>query len=164
MRRLLFVSGLNGASIAAVTFLFSVVSLLLGDWFGTLIGLAAFTAGMMELKGRRQLKSNLDRAGQWLTLSQVWLFCIVVFYAAHELISLQIFPVAQSLPPELQWAMSQLISMDASILGTILRKIYQIIYITIISVSFFYQGSLFLFYKRSVSKLLPAAENHSLCS
>jgi len=158
LRRLLFVSGMNGWSVAVMTFVFTIGSLVFGEWIGVLTSLAAFASGVIELKGRSYLKTNLAQAKQYLICSQIWLFTVIFVYSVYQLISFQLPPDVQSLPPELQEALRQLMPNSIDTFGTLVKQIVQFTYLTVIGVSFLYQGGLALFYKRSVSKLLKVEE------
>ena len=56
LRRLIFISGMNGWCVTFLGGVSILVSRLMGSWYGVTISLAITASGYMELKGRQELK------------------------------------------------------------------------------------------------------------
>ena len=78
LRRLIFISGMNGWCVTALAGICTLTSLVMGSWSGVTISLAITASGYMELKGRQELKRKRPEARRWLTGSQLWLLFIIV--------------------------------------------------------------------------------------
>ena len=101
VRRIVFVSGMNGWSIAGMGVLGGLFSLLTGGWLGSFLCFLITVAGWMELKGRTKIKQGLKEAGRWLTASQIWLLLVIVFYAGFQLASFDALDPMAKFSPEM---------------------------------------------------------------
>ena len=149
-RRVLLISGLNGWSIIIAAGFFAVISLLLGDGLGFLVGAAVLVSPWMELKARARLQQERAGARQWYLWSQVCLFGVIVVYSVSQLLSLYFTAGTEALPPDVRQALHQLLQLDERALNDLMGQIYLAVYVLVILASLLYQGGLFLFYRRNV--------------
>lgn len=133
--------------------LFAVISLLMGDGLGALVGVAVLVSPLMELKGRSLFKQDRPGARQWFLRSQIWLLSVIVIYSISQLLGFFYFSNGVAdLPPDVREALFTALSTDEATLNVLVGKIYLAIYLTIILVSLLYQGGLFWYYRRHVPK------------
>jgi len=151
-RRVLFISGLNAWSIIVVAGLFALISMLLVDVWGTVVGIAVLVSPWMELKGRKRLMLQQGQARRWLTRSQLWLFAVITIYCISQLLIFHFSPALQDMPSDLQESLRTLLALDARELQALLSQIYYVVYLSVIMVSFLYQGGLYWYYRRHVAE------------
>jgi hypothetical protein len=155
LRRLIFISGMNGWCITALAGMCALASLLMGSWSEVTICLAITASGYMELKGRQKLKRKLPEARIWLTGSQLWLLFIIVSYAGYQLFVFDPSNMLKDLSPAEQQAMTALVELNTQLLSTM----YRAVYIAVIIASFIYQGGLWLYYRGDYSRLFSLASD-----
>ena len=153
LRRLIFISGMNGWCVTALAGICTLTSLVMGSWSGVIICLAITASGYMEIKGCQKLKGKLPEARMWLTGSQLWLLFIVVSYAGYQLLVFDPSNMLKDIPQAEQQAMKGIVESNAQLLSTM----YKAVYIAVIIASFMYQGGLWLYYRRDYSKLYSSA-------
>ena len=154
VRRIVFVSGMNGWSIAGMGVLGGLFSLLTGGWLGGFLCFLIIFAGWMELKGRTKIKQGLKEAGRWLTASQIWLLLVIVFYAGFQLASFDALDPMAKFSPEMKNPLDTQIGLDSQAINLLVTKLYYTIYISLIVAAFLYQGGLGLYYWRNSKKIL----------
>lgn len=76
---------------------FGVVSLLMADWLGALVGGLAAGAGMIELHGRRQLRAGEIIGVNWLVRSQIVLLTVIVTYVVYRYFTYDPLPSLQQI-------------------------------------------------------------------
>lgn len=76
---------------------FGLVSLLMADWLGALVGGLAATAGMIELHGRRQLRAGEIIGVNWLVRSQIVLLTVIVTYVVYRYFTYDPLPSLQQI-------------------------------------------------------------------
>jgi hypothetical protein len=152
--RVVFISGLNGWSIASVGVLGGLFSLLMGGWFGFFLCLLITSSGWLELTGRSKIKQGLPEAGAWLTVSQIWLLLIIVIYAGFQLLSFDASDPLSKISPEMKDILDTQLGLDIQDIGLLVTKLYYTTYISLIAATFLYQGGLWLYYRRSSKKIL----------
>ena len=150
-QRVIKVSGLNGWSILVVAGLFAVISLLMGDGLGAMVGVAVLVSPIMELKGRSLFKEGRPGSRQWYLRSQLWLLSVIFIYSISQLLGFFYFSSGVAdLPPDVREALYAALSVNEATLNALVGKIYLSVYLTIILVSLIYQGGLFFYYRRNV--------------
>jgi len=149
LRRLIFISGMNGWCVMVLAGICTLTSLVLGSWTGVAVCLAITSSGYMELKGRQELKRKRPEARMWLTGSQLWLLLIIVSYAGYQLFVFDPSNMLKDIPQAEQQAMKGIVESNAQLLSAM----YKAVYIAVIIASFIYQGGLWLYYRRDYSKL-----------
>jgi hypothetical protein len=153
LRRLIFISGMNGWCVTALAGMCTLTSLVMGSWSGVIICLAITVSGYMELKGRQELKRERPEARMWLTGSQLWLLFIIVSYAGYQLLVFDPSNMLKDIPQADQQALKGIVESNAQLLCTM----YKAVYISVIIASFIYQGGLWLYYRRDYSRLFSSA-------
>lgn len=155
LQRVLAISRLNGWSVTLVAVFGVLLTLLLGDLLGTLIGLLAVTAGWMEIRGHGKLRRQDAEGMKWLVRSQLLLLSVILAYCASRLGSFDADSVMGNLTPDMETILQ-----DAGVgLGDILplvRLAFFVLYGTVAFVTVLYQGGLALYY-RSKTKLVTEA-------
>ena len=155
LQRLLTVSRLNGWSVIVISSLGSLLALAIGDLLSTLIGLLVLAAGLMEVRGHRQLQQR-DPAGLTLLVrSQLFLLAVMLVYCAGRLGSFDADTALASLTPDMEIILAEA-GLDKSSLLPLVRTAFFALYSAVAAITLIYQGGLALFY-RSKIKLITEA-------
>ncbi len=153
IRKVAFVSKLNGTSIAFVAGLGALFSLAFQDWLYALLGLAIAASGVMELKGRKLLLESRDGAEKWLKGSQLWLMALIIAYAGFKMLSFDTSDPLKDLPTDIVEQLELTLGMNHYEFGQYITLLNYSVYGIIITVTIFYQGGMWLYYKLKTSKL-----------
>ena len=155
LQRLLTVSRLNGWSVIVISSLGSLLALAIGDLLSTLIGLLVLAAGLLEVRGHRQLQQR-DPAGLTLLVrSQLFLLAVMLVYCAGRLGSFDADTALASLTPDMEIILAEA-GLDKSSLLPLVRTAFFALYSAVAAITLIYQGGLALFY-RSKIKLVTEA-------
>ena len=154
LQRVLTVSRLNGWSVIVISSLGSLLALAIGDLLSALIGLLVFSAGLMEVRGHRQLQQR-DPAGLILLVrSQLFLLAVMLVYCAGRLGSFDADTALASLTPDMEVILAEA-GLDKSSLLPLVRSAFFALYSAVAAITLIYQGGLALFYR---SKIKPVTE------
>jgi hypothetical protein len=146
LQRVLFISAVDGWSIAVVAALGGLVSLLFGDLSGVAVGVLVLAAGVTELRGRKQLRRR-DAAGMKLLVrAQLFLLTVILVYCVSRLGSFDAEMVMANMTPEMQAALTEAGVSRADVLPLV-RTVFYVGYGTVAVVSIFFQGGLALYYR-----------------
>lgn len=154
INRAVQISRLNGWSIVVVALLSVLVTVFAKSLFGTLIGVAVFVGGYLELRGHKLLVARKASAVSWLVISQ-WYLVAVLF--AYSIINLVRFDANDPWAPfsasfkDLVLA----INPDVYLVETMLKVSYYAVYVSLILAALIYQGGLSVYYL-SLKKFLYA--------
>jgi len=85
LRRVLRISGFDGYTLVFIAGGFGLVSLTTGDWLGWGVGTLAAVCGLIELRGRRQLRSGELRGLNALISSQLLVLALILGYLAYQI-------------------------------------------------------------------------------
>jgi L-fucose mutarotase/ribose pyranase (RbsD/FucU family) len=155
LQRVLVVAAVDGWSVTILAVLGSLVSLLLGDLSGALVGVFVFAAGFTELRGRRRLQRG-DAAGVALLVrAQLLLLSVILVYCVSRLGSFDGETVMGNLTPELQAALAEAGVQRADILPLVRIAFYGT-YGTVIIVSIVFQGGLAWYYRQRSAAVTAA--------
>ncbi len=155
LQRVLTVSRLNGWSVIVLSALGSVLALAIGDLLSALIDLLVLAAGLMEVRGHRQLQQR-DPAGLTLLVrSQLFLLAVMLVYCAGRLGSFDADTALASLTPDMEVILAAT-GLDKSSLLPLVRSAFFALYSAVAAITLIYQGGLALFY-RSKIKLVTEA-------
>lgn len=151
LKRVLYISHLDGRSVTFIAGISTVVSLCFADWFGAVVGGLVTFAGLYELRGRKRLiggdsggMTNLVRA-QLLILGTVWVYALICLLTFNEAKSASQLAAA--------------FGMSSSELGPFLKKSNTVLYSTLIGVTLLFQGGLARYYhsrRAAVAQALAA--------
>src|SRR5262245_34543338 len=108
LQRVLFISVVDGWSIAVLAVLGSLASLLLGDLTGVFIGGLVLTAGIMELRGRGRLRRRDASGMKLLVRAQLFLLSVILVYCVSRLGSFDAETVMGNLTPEMDASLREL--------------------------------------------------------
>lgn len=145
LRRVLFVSGLDGWGVALFAGLCTLISLLLGEWVGVGVGGLITAAGVLELRGRGQLQAGQSAGLRWLVRAQLLILAVIGLYALENLLAFNEETLLAEITPEMKNAMAQAgVSMDD--LRPMFKPVYYSLYLTVIAVTAVFQGGLALYY------------------
>src|SRR3972149_1015553 len=102
LKRVLKVSRLNGWSVAIFAGLCVLLTLVMGDLLGSVIGLLAVTYGWMEIRGNRLLKRRDPEGMKWLVRAQLFLLAVMLTYCASRLGSFDSDSMLSNLTPDME--------------------------------------------------------------
>ena len=155
LQRVLTVSRLNGWSVIVISSLGSLLALALGDLLSALIGLLGLAAGLMEVRGHRQLQQRNPAGLTLLVRSQLFLLAVMLVYCAGRLGSFDADTALASLTPDMEVILAEA-GLDKSSLLPLVRSAFFALYSAVAAITLIYQGGLALFY-RSKIKLVTEA-------
>jgi hypothetical protein len=135
---------LDGLVVLVMAGTFALLAALGRDVVGAVIGLLIAGAGAMELHGVALLRQEHPRGVNWLTGSQVFLLLSILTYCALQLIYVQVPVLPDSAVPLIELNAQQFNMGRDEFLIFLQRTVY----VTFGLISFFYQGSMALFYYR----------------
>ena len=145
IQRALWISQVNGWSIAGVAGLSALVVILFGQVFGFLVGIAVAVGGLMELRGGRLLSNGSAVGIRWLAASQVYLMAVLWSYAGYSLTQFdKSDPWARFSPHFKDFVLK--INPDVYLVELMLEFSYYATYISLIIAVLIYQGGLCLYY------------------
>ena len=119
LQRVLTVSRFNGWSVVVIAVFGLLLTLVLGDLLGTLIGGLAVVAGWMEVRGHRKLRQRDPAGMKWLVRSQLFLLGVVLAYCASRLGSFDADTAMANLTPEMAASLKELGLERADILSMV---------------------------------------------
>jgi hypothetical protein len=155
LRRVLFISALDGWSIALFAGLCTLISLLMGEWIGVSVGALVTAAGVIELRGRRKL---LDRDAGGLALlvrAQLLILAVIWLYSIQNLLAFDEATIMASITPDMRSALTQAgLSIDD--FRPLVKPVYFSLYLTVIGVTLLFQGGLALYYYSCRAKVTAA--------
>jgi hypothetical protein len=147
LKRVLTISRLNGWSVAVVAALGTLVTLLLGDLTGTLVGLVAIASGVMEIRGHGKLQRK-DASGMTLLVrSQLLLLGVLLAYCAIRLGSFDGETAMANLTPDMEAILKEAGLGRGDILPLV-SLAYYATYGAVAATCLIYQGGLALYYSR----------------
>ena len=155
LQRVLTVSRLNGWSVIVLSALGSLLALAIGDLPSALIGLLVLAAGLLEVRGYRQLQQRNPAGLNLLVRSQLFLLAVMLVYCAGRLGSFDADTALASLTPDMEVILAEA-GLDKSSLLPLVRTAFFALYSTVAAITLIYQGGLALFY-RSKIKLVTEA-------
>jgi hypothetical protein len=155
LRRVLKVSRINGWSVAAAAGLSGLVALALGDLVGVGVSLLVTLGGVLEVRGHRQLRrrdadgmGSLVRA-QWVVLGAIWA------YAVSRLASFDETIAREMATPDMQTLLNEM-GLTLNDLMPLVRRVFYVLYGSVMAVTLFYQGGLALYYRRRTAAVIQA--------
>lgn len=155
LKRVQSVSLFNGWSVVVIAGLGILLTLVLGDLLGSIIGMLAVTSGWMEVRGHQKLKQR-DPAGMtWLVRSQLLLLTVILVYCASRLGSFDGDTAMASLTPDMEAVLKES-GLERGDILPLVRTAFIATYITVAAVCLVYQGGMALYY-RSRTRLVTEA-------
>ena len=145
--RVLRLSKINGWSVAIISGLGALVSLLFGDLFGCAIGALVLWGGITEIKGNHKLRRKDIDGMRLLVWAQLMVLGVIWVYAASSLGSFDAEFALSNQTPEMQQILTDA-GVDTAELTTLIRLIFYVFYGVVMVVTLIYQGGLALYYRR----------------
>ncbi len=145
-KRVLKVSRLNGWSVAIFAGLCILLTLVMGDLLGTLIGLLVVASGWMEIHGNHQLKRRDPDGMKWLVRSQMFLLTVMLAYCASRLGSFDSDSMLANLTPDMEAILKES-GIDRADLVPLVHKAFFALYGSVALTCLLYQGGMALFYR-----------------
>jgi hypothetical protein len=158
LKRVMRISVIDGRVLVFLAGGFGLLSLLLADWTGALVGGLAAGAGVIELHGRRRLLAGEIIGVNWLVRSQIVLLTVIVAYVAYRYYTYDPLPSlhqieqafasaqrAQGMDPT---PLAEMIGMTNEEMLTLARKSAHSAYLTVGVATLLCQGGLAYYYHR----------------
>ena len=147
LKRVFFISAMDGWSVVVLAVLGSLASLLLGDLSGVFIGFLVLAAGIMELRGRRRLRRRDASGMQLMIRAQIFLLGVILVYCVARLGSFDAETAMGNLTPDMDASLRELGMTRAQVLAYT-RTMFYAVYSVVAVVSLLFQGGLALYYRR----------------
>jgi hypothetical protein len=158
LARVMRISAIDGRVLVFLAGGFGLISLLMADWTGALVGGLAAGAGVIELHGRRRLRAGEIIGVNWLVRSQTVLLTVILSYVAYRyytydpLPSLQqieqVFASAQRAQGTEVTSLAEMIGVSQEQLLALAKKSAHSAYLTVGITTLLFQGGLAFYYHR----------------
>ena len=155
LKRVLLVSAIDGWSVTVIASLGVLLTLIIGDWLGTGIGLLVLAAGGLELRGRRQIMRRDSDGLKQLVRAQLFLLAVILVYCTGRLGSFDADTAMANLTPDMEALLKEAGLERADILPLV-RIAFITTYGLVAFLSLLFQGGLILYY-RSKTRLVTEA-------
>ena len=155
LKRVLLVSAIDGWSVTVIASLGVLLTLIIGDWLGTGIGLLVLAAGGLELRGRRQIMRRDSDGLKQLVRAQLFLLAVILVYCTSRLGSFDADTAMANLTPDMEALLKEAGLERADILPLV-RIAFITTYGLVAFLSLLFQGGLILYY-RSKTRLVTEA-------
>ena len=123
------------------------LTLLLGDFSGVIVGLLVLAAGIMELRARRQLLRRDATGMQKLVRAQLLLLAVIMVYCASRLGSYDQESMLGNLTPDMK-AMLKESGVEVAEIVPLVRLTFFATYGLLAVLTLIFQGGLLLYYRR----------------
>lgn len=133
----------------------SLLTLLLGDLGGLLVGLLVAAAGVIELRGRRRLQQGDSGGMQALVRAQLLLLTVILVYCASRLGSFDGETVMSNLTPEMEAVLKEN-GLQRSDILPLVRTVFYATYGLVAFLSLLFQGGLALYYRAKTALVTEA--------
>jgi uncharacterized membrane protein HdeD (DUF308 family) len=155
LKRVLLVSAIDGWSVIVIAGLGILLTLLLGDLSGLLVGGLVLVAGIIELRGRRRLQRRDADGMKLLVRAQLLLLAVILIYCASRLGSYDQESMLANLTPDMQAVLKESGVEVADILPLV-QMVFMATYSLVALLTLLFQGGLVLYY-RSRTPIVTAA-------
>lgn len=155
LKRVLFVSAFDGWSVIGISGLGILLTLLLGDLSGLVVGALVLAGGVMELRGRKQLCQRNPAGMKLLARAQLLILGVIMVYCVARLASFDAETALASLTPEMEAVLKENGVERADVLPLVQIAFYGT-YITVPVVSLLFQGGLILYYRSRAAAVATA--------
>lgn len=165
LRRVLRISQIDGTLLVVCCGLFVFITLMSADFVGAAVGTCGAVAGWTELQGRRRLKAGQDKGGLLLVGSQLGLLMLVTGYALYQYFHYDPMPLVDDFESRLREYLSsqgteppslaELFEETPQAFAQRMRYLARLGYLSIIGLSFVFQGGLAYYYHRKTTLNAP---------
>lgn len=157
LERLLKISLFNGMSIAVVAGLATLLTLVIGDWLGVVVGLLVTGAGLIEIRGHSLLKRGQPSGCHWLKNAQLFLLSVLWIYCLYQLTSFDSTKLMDALPADSRQLLASS-GIDIASLAPLIRTASFAVYGGVLLATLIHQGGLYLYYRRQTPAVLTALQ------
>ncbi len=155
LKRVLLVSAIDGWSIIVIAGLGTLLTLVLGEFSGLLVGLLVMLAGAIELRGRRRLLRREASGMNLLVRAQLFLLSVILVYCVSRLGSFDGETALANLTPEME-AMLKEAGLERADVLPLVQMMFYVVYCTVAFVSVLFQGGLILYYRSRTGAVTEA--------
>ena len=166
LRQVLWVSGLNGWSVALFAGVCALGALPFGDLVSCVVAVLVMVGGIMEIRGHRQLRRRDPDGMRLLVRSQLVVLGVIWVYAVPRLLSFDAAYVQDQVIPNLRDNLAALgmsmdeflqeVGLDQKQIVPLVHRVFVALYGTVMFVTLLYQGGLALFYRRRTAAVEAA--------
>lgn len=145
LRRILLISALDGWSVTLFAGLCAVISLLLGEWIGVVVGILVTAGGVFELRGRSALVRGEADGIACLVRAQLLILATIWVYSLANIVTYDEAKIMAAFTPELRDALTQAgLSIDE--LQRLIKPAFFGFYAIVMGVTLLFQGGLARYY------------------
>jgi hypothetical protein len=155
LRRVLFISAMDGWSVALFAGFCTLISLLMGEWIGVSIGAIITACGVFELRGRKQITRGDADGMKWLVRAQVFILCTIWLYASENMFAYDEAAILAGVTPEMTEALHQA-GLSMNDLRPMMKPVVYGFYLVVMGVTLLFQGGLALYYRSAREKVRAA--------
>lgn len=155
LKRVLLISAIDGWSVVAIAALGTLLALALGDLTGLVVGLLIMAAGIVELRGRRQLVRRNPGGMRLLLRAQMLLLTVILVYCVSRLGSFDEGLMLDNLTPEMEAVLKENGLERADIVPAV-QMLFYVVHGTVALVTILFQGGLTLYYRSRTAKVTEA--------
>jgi len=155
LKRVLFISLLDGWSVIAFAAIGTLITLIFGDLSGVAVGVLIAVAGTMELRGRKKLQRRNPEGMTLLVRSQMFLLAVILVYCASRLGSFDEGSVMGNLTPDME-AMLKEGGLEKADILPLVRTAFFATYGGVAIATILFQGGMALYYRRKTSLIAAA--------
>jgi hypothetical protein len=155
LKRVLTISRLNGWSVIVFAALGTLITLVIGDFSGMVIGFLIGAAGWMEIRGHNLLKRRNPDGMKSLVRSQMFLLTIVLVYCASRLGSFDDSTVMSNFTPDMEAILKESGIEKADVLPLV-RIAFFAGYGGFAFATLIYQGGMALYYRAKAPLVIEA--------
>ena len=155
LHRVLLIAAIDGWSVIVIAGLGILLTLLLGDFSSLFVGVLVLAAGIMELRGRRQLRRRDPGGMKLLVRAQLFLLAVILVYCASRLGSYDQESMLANLTPDMK-AMLKESGIEMAELTPLVQMTFFAAYGLFALLTLFFQGGLILYYRRKTPLVTEA--------
>ena len=155
LQRVLVISAIDGWSVIVIAALGMLLTLVLGDLSGLVVGALVLTAGIMELRARRRLRRRDITGMKHLVRAQLLLLSVILVYCASRLGSYDQESMLANLTPDMK-AMLKESGVDVAEITPLVQMAFFATYGLVALLTLFFQGGLILYYRSRIPHVTDA--------
>ena len=155
LKWVLLISLIDGWSIIAFAAIGTLITLIFGDYSGVAVGGLIAIAGVMEIRGRNQLKRRNPDGMKRLVRAQLLLLAVILVYCVSRLGSFDGEAAMGNLTPDMEEALKENGMARADILPLV-RTVFFVLYGGVAIGTVIFQGGLTLYYRSKTAHVTTA--------
>ena len=155
LKRVLFISAVDGWSVIIIAALGMLLTLLLGDLSGLVVGALVLAAGIMELRARRRLLRRDIIGMKHLVRAQLLLLTVILVYCASRLGSYDQDTMLANLTPDMKAALKEA-GVNIADITPLVQMAFFAAYGLVAVLTLLFQGGLILYYRSRIGRVTEA--------